>query len=64
MLARLNRIKTWQAAIIIAVIGFAVFFTGLASPFQGDDLLQIVNNVPVHSIKNIKLFFEGGTFYN
>lgn len=42
----------------------ATFWTGLNSPFQGDDILQIVKNVPVHSVKNIRIFFEGGTFYN
>jgi hypothetical protein len=64
MLAKINKLSCWQAIIIISVIGFAVFFTGLTNPFQGDDFAQIVNNIPVHSITNIKLFFEGGTFYN
>jgi len=64
MLTRLNKIRPWQAALIIVLIGFAVFFTGLTNQFQGDDSLQIISNIPVHSITNIKLFFEGGTFYN
>ncbi len=64
MLEKLNKIKTWQAALIITLLGFASHFTGLNTPFQGDDLAQIVNNIPVHSIANIKLFFEGSTFYN
>src|ERR1700689_4546623 len=64
MLAKINKISPTQAAIIIIVVGFAVFFTGLHNPFLGDDISQIVNNVPVHSIRNIKTFFEGGTFYN
>ena len=64
MLERLNRITAWQAALVIVVIGFSVFSFGLSSPFQGDDLPQITNNPVVHSISNIKLFFEGGTFYN
>jgi tetratricopeptide (TPR) repeat protein len=59
---KIDRLKNWQVATIIAVIGFGVFFTGLHSPFQGDDLTQIINNAPVHSIKNILLFFKGGTF--
>ncbi len=63
MLEKLNRLKNWQASVIIIVVGFAVFWTGLNNPFQGDDIAQIVNNVPVHSIGNIRLFFEGGTFY-
>ena len=29
-----------------------------------DDLLQIVDNVPVHSFSNFTFFFEGSTFYN
>src|SRR5580698_254946 len=64
MFYKLNKLTNWQVAIIMLVIGFAVYSTGLNSPFQGDDILQIVNSVPVHSISNIKLFFEGGTFYN
>jgi hypothetical protein len=64
MLDKINKLTSWQAAIIIAIIGFAVFFTGLNNPFQGDDINQIVTNVPVHSITHIRLFFEGGTFYN
>jgi hypothetical protein len=64
MLTRLNKLKNWQVALIIAILGLAVFFTGLANPFQGDDIPQIVNNVPVHSIANFRLFFKGGTFYN
>jgi hypothetical protein len=63
MLKKLNKITKVQASIIIAFVGLAIFFTGLTSPFQGDDNGQIVNNIPVHSITNIKLFFEGGTFY-
>jgi hypothetical protein len=64
MLAKLNKINSWWAALIIAVLGLAVFCTGLTSPFRDDDIRQIVSNVPVHSLANIKLFFEGGTFYS
>jgi hypothetical protein len=42
MLAKINKINTWQAALIIAVVGFAVFFRGLTNPFQGDDFNQII----------------------
>jgi hypothetical protein len=63
MLEKINKIKPWQAAIIIAIVGFAVFFSGLTSPFQGDDQSQIVSNPVVHSIANIRLLFEGSTFY-
>jgi hypothetical protein len=64
MLAKLNKLKNWQVALFIVILGFAVFSVGLNSPFRDDDLSQIVNAVPVHSISSIKLFFEGGTFYN
>ncbi len=64
MLAKINKITTLQATIIIAVVGIIVFVTGLTRPFLGDDLTQIVNNIPVHSITHIRLFFESGTFYN
>jgi hypothetical protein len=64
MLAKLNKIKNWQAAIVIAIVGFAIFSTGIFSPFMGDDIGQIVNSVPVHSITHFHLFFEGGTYYN
>jgi tetratricopeptide (TPR) repeat protein len=64
MLAKINKLKNWQVALIIFILGFAVFSTGLRGQFQGDDIAQIVSNVPVHSIKNIRLLFEGGTVYN
>jgi len=64
MLNKINKIANWQAALIITTLGFLVFFVGLHGQFLGDDLPQIVNNVPVHSVANIHLFFEGGTFYN
>lgn len=51
-------------ALIILLVGFAVFYPGLKGSFEGDDFPQIVNNVPVHSISHIKIFFEGSTFYN
>jgi hypothetical protein len=63
MIAKINKLKNWQVAIVITIIGFAVFFTGLKNPFMGDDTTQIVSNVPVHSISNIRIFFEGSTFY-
>jgi protein O-mannosyl-transferase len=64
MLAKLNKLTNWQAAVTIVLVGFVVFASGLTSPFRGDDDLQIVSNPTVHSLANIKLFFEGGTFYN
>jgi protein O-mannosyl-transferase len=61
MLSRIT--KTPVAALIFLCVGFAVFHTGLSNPFQGDDIYQIVNNPPVHSISNFWKFFHGGTFY-
>jgi hypothetical protein len=46
------------------VLGFAVFFAGLNNPFQGDDFQQIVYNPTVHTVSNVNVLFEGGTFYN
>jgi hypothetical protein len=56
-------LTTIKAIIIICIIGLAVFSTGLRNPFENDDLPQIVNNPVIHSLSNIKLFFEGSTFY-
>lgn len=60
---KINKITNRQVAIVLAVLGFIVFCIGLKNPFQGDDILQIVSNLPVHSIANVRLFFEGGTYY-
>src|SRR6185369_4762387 len=57
-------IKAWHALVALTVIGAVVFWSGLSNPFIGDDLLQIVPSIPVHSIENIGLFFQGSTFYN
>ncbi len=61
---KLYTIKSWQASLIIAITGGIVFASGLTSPFQADDLLQIVQSPAVHSIKNIRIFFTSGTFYS
>jgi tetratricopeptide (TPR) repeat protein len=63
-IAKINKIGSLQASIIITIIGFVVCFTGLSSPFRNDDTSQIVNALPVHSITHIRIFFESGTFYN
>lgn len=62
--ARLNKLSNWQVALLFSVVGFLVFFNGLNNPFQGDDINQIVNSVPVHSLTHLSVLFEGGTFYN
>lgn len=60
----LDNIHGWQALLIIAVIGLVTFSSGFHNPFRGDDDLQIVQNIPVHSISNIGTFFTGSTFYS
>lgn len=57
------KFKDWQAAVVLFITGLITFFSGLRNPFEGDDLFQIVQNTPIHSISNFKLFFEHGTFY-
>lgn len=61
---KLNTIKSWQVACVVAVLGFGFFYSGLSGGFQGDDNLQIVDNIPVHSLNNIGQFFESSTFWN
>jgi hypothetical protein len=63
VLEKLQKIAVWQASIIIAVVGLVFYASGLSSPFWDDDFTQIVNNLPIHSLGNIKLFFESSTFY-
>jgi hypothetical protein len=63
VLNKLNKISSLQASIIITIAGLIFYFDGLKNQFLGDDNAQIVTSLPVHSIANIKLFFEGGTFY-
>ncbi len=60
----IDSLKSWQVAILILVVGFTVFFSGLNGGFQGDDTDQIIKNDAVHSISNIGLFFRSSTFWN
>jgi hypothetical protein len=60
----LNKIKKWQAFLIISTIASAVFFSGLVGGFQGDDHYQIVNNNAIHSLSNVGELFAGSTFWN
>lgn len=57
------RLSSLKSSLIIVTIGFVAFSSGLNNPFMGDDLKQIVENVPVHSISNLWLFFSSSTFY-
>lgn len=59
-----SRMRTRQVAILFALVGFVVFCSGLTSPFQNDDIPQIVDNPVVHSIGNLSTFFSGSTFYD
>jgi protein O-mannosyl-transferase len=52
------------ALAILALAGFAVYFTGLSNGFLGDDSSQIVDNPVVHSLSHTALLFDGGTFYS
>jgi len=61
---KINNVKNWQVALALAGIGLIVFAPSLGNSFVNDDLSQIVNNPTVHSISNIKEFFEGGSFYS
>lgn len=63
LLSKLKTLSDRQVALIIIVVGLAVFFTGFNNPFQGDDQVQIVNNVVIHSL-HIDVLFNGSTFYN
>jgi hypothetical protein len=63
ILTKINQLAPWQVAVILTVVGLCVFATGLSNPFQGDDITQIVNNPPVHSISHLLIFFESGTAY-
>lgn len=60
----IDKLDNWKVACVVAALGLVTFFTGLATPFQGDDTYQIVNNPPVHSITHIVQFFESSTFWN
>jgi tetratricopeptide (TPR) repeat protein len=61
---KINNLKTWHVAWVIALVGLVVYCSGLNGGFQGDDTFQIVTNTPVHSIANIAQFFRSSTFYN
>lgn len=57
-------LTTTKIVHFLIIIGSIVFFNGLFNGFVGDDLGQIIDNIYVHSITNIQLFFTGSTFYN
>lgn len=47
---------------IIIFIGLLLFARGLTNGFVGDDQLQILQNIKVHSVANITSFFAGSTY--
>lgn len=60
---KLSTLTSLQASLTIGLCGLIVFASGLTSPFQGDDLLQIVDNPYIKSLGNLPLFFSHSTFY-
>jgi protein O-mannosyl-transferase len=64
VLTKLRNLKNWQAAVVLALLGIAVFSASLGNPFEGDDNYQVINNPVVHSLANLNLLFDGGTFYS
>ena len=55
-------IKTEKVVWIFILIGLLVYGLSLFNGFVWDDEEQIVNNVFVHSVKNIPLLFQSSTF--
>ncbi|PIU37508.1 hypothetical protein COS77_00685 [Candidatus Roizmanbacteria bacterium CG06_land_8_20_14_3_00_34_14] len=55
-------IKTAKVVWIFILIGLLVYGLSLFNGFVWDDEEQIVNNVFVHSVKNIPLLFQSSTF--
>lgn len=49
--------------LILILAGLLLYFNSLTNGFVGDDIDQIVRNTNVHSLKNIKDFFSGSTYY-
>lgn len=56
-------LRFYQIALIFGAIGILVFGRSLVNGFVGDDFSQIVNNPVIHSLSNLPLYFQGGTFY-
>lgn len=56
------RIRTY--ILLIFLIGLLLYAKGLFNNFIGDDDLQIVRNLKVHSLSNISSFFLGSTYEN
>jgi Flp pilus assembly protein TadD len=63
-LDKINTLTNVKAAAAFTAVGLVVYCRGLTGPFQGDDDAQIIYNPTVHSLSNIRRFYEGGTFYD
>ena len=59
-----DRLRTYQAILVLAVVALLVLGRSIPNGFVGDDYSQIVNNPVIHSLRNLPLFFQGGTFYD
>lgn len=57
-------LTTLKAIHIIAIVGFLVFGNAIFNDFVGDDTPQIIDNIYVHSLRNIPNFLTGSTFYS
>ncbi|TAL15247.1 hypothetical protein EPN95_00540 [Patescibacteria group bacterium] len=64
LLKTLDNVSNKRVALIFAIVGFVTFIVCINNPFQGDDITQIVENLPVHFVQNIGYFFTSSTFYN
>lgn len=51
-----------QVVFTLATIGFLIYFNSFFNGFVWDDEEQVLNNVLVHSIFNIRTFFSSSTF--
>lgn len=64
VIGKLEGMRVRHVALLFTIIGIVVFSSGLISPFQNDDVPQIVDNQIVHSFGNLSKFFGGSTFYD
>ena len=58
----LNSLTTSKIIIIIIFVGLLIYANALSNNFVWDDVGQIINNTKAHSMQNIFVFFQGGTF--
>lgn len=56
-------LTTKKAITFLCILGFILYFYGLANGFVADDPPEIVYNTIVHSLSNLPQFFSGGLFY-